>query len=132
MKEFQQRVVTEREELEKKRISLNVFIGTTLFFGLRPAEQCQLRDQLKVMTSYSDILKARIDAFKSFDSPQAHELLKPVINMYYTAQNVAIKYHGSKAYVAGDIPATATQCDLTRGEFFIAVCEWAKSKGAVI
>ena len=60
----QQRVVTEKEELDKKATALSNFIGASLDFDtIDPAEQERLKMQNDVMWQYSEILGARIAAF---------------------------------------------------------------------
>ncbi len=60
----QQRVVAEKEELDKKATALSNFIGTSLDFDtIDPAEQERLKQQNDVMWQYSEILGARIAAF---------------------------------------------------------------------
>ena len=60
----QQRVVTEKAELDEKATALSNFIGLSpIFDALDPAEQERLREQNDVMWQYSEILGARIAAF---------------------------------------------------------------------
>lgn len=60
----QQRVVAEKEELDKKALALSEFIGTSrTFTTLDLAEQERLRAQNELMWQYSEILGARIAAF---------------------------------------------------------------------
>lgn len=60
----QQRVVMEKEELDKRARALSEFIGTShTFTTLDPAEQERLKGQNDVMWQYSEILGARIAAF---------------------------------------------------------------------
>lgn len=60
----QQRVVAEKEELDKKATALSQFIGhSDIFPTLNQAEQERLREQNDVMWQYSEILGARIAAF---------------------------------------------------------------------
>ena len=67
MKELQphqQRVVDEKEELDKKAKALSNFIGTNpTFETLDAAEKERLKMQNDVMWQYSEILGARISAF---------------------------------------------------------------------
>lgn len=61
----QQRVVDEKDELDKKATALRLFIGNgSIFPTLDFAEQNRLREQCEVMWQYSEILGARIAAFK--------------------------------------------------------------------
>lgn len=59
----QQRVVTERADLNLKIEALGRFFATGVFIALVEAEQSRLRRQLGVMQEYSDILSERIAAF---------------------------------------------------------------------
>jgi hypothetical protein len=60
----QQRVVTEKEELDKKAKALSNFIGLNpVFETIDPAEQERLKRQNDVMWQYSEILGERINAF---------------------------------------------------------------------
>jgi len=64
MKDFQQRVIDELNELEEKANSLNEFIAySDLFLGLDSKEQERLRLQLDIMWQYVEILRERIAAF---------------------------------------------------------------------
>ena len=63
MQEFQQRVVSEKSDLDGKREKLLAFLNTDIFRGLPQAEKDRLRTQLSVMGVYSDILNQRIAAF---------------------------------------------------------------------
>ena len=64
MQPHQQRVVDEKDELDKKAHALSDFIGySPIFDTLDPAEQERLKEQNDVMWQYSEILAARIAAF---------------------------------------------------------------------
>ena len=64
LKPHQQRVVSEKRELDDKAIALNNFIGFgEAFAALDPAEKERLREQNDVMWKYSEILGARIAAW---------------------------------------------------------------------
>lgn len=64
MTPYQQRVVDEKTELDKKARALSDFIGhNPIFETLDQAEQERLREQNDVMWQYSEILGARIAAF---------------------------------------------------------------------
>lgn len=64
MKPYQQRVVEEKAELDKKIEALNAFIEESPIFGtLDSDEKTRLKDQSMVMQEYSDILDERIEAF---------------------------------------------------------------------
>ena len=65
MQPHQQRVVEEKAELDKKAKALSNFIGCSdVFVTLDLPEQERLRDQNDIMWQYSEILGARITAFK--------------------------------------------------------------------
>lgn len=59
----QQRVVTEKSELDDKRQKLATFIGNEMYRTLGPMEQSRLNRQLEAMTLYANILGERIEAF---------------------------------------------------------------------
>lgn len=62
----QQRVVDEKDELDKKATALSLFIGNgSVFPTLDEAEQNRLREQCEVMWQYSEILGARIAVFSA-------------------------------------------------------------------
>jgi len=62
----QQRVVTERDELNTKLAALKGFIkGSQVFASLPADEQGRLKRQATVMTDYSDILQEQINAFSA-------------------------------------------------------------------
>ncbi len=63
---WQQRVVDEKSELDKKAKDLSSFIGNSqIFETLDAEEQERLREQNELMWQYSEILGARIVAFTS-------------------------------------------------------------------
>lgn len=65
MQEYQQRVVDEKKDLDEKATKLSEFIGNNpIFDTLDSAEQERLREQCETMWQYSEILGARINAFK--------------------------------------------------------------------
>jgi hypothetical protein len=59
----QQRVVTEKAELDEKLAKLLAFFQTPIFAGLSEAEQTRLRNQARFMDGYSAVLGERIAAF---------------------------------------------------------------------
>ncbi len=63
MAPHQQRVVTEKEELDEKLTKLKAFFGTEIFAGLDDAEMERLQRQAGHMSAYSDVLGERIAAF---------------------------------------------------------------------
>jgi hypothetical protein len=68
MKPHQERVVTEKNELDAKREKLTAFIGGSLdgvYRTLDKIEQSRLNRQLEAMTLYSNILGERIAAFET-------------------------------------------------------------------
>ena len=65
MQPHQERVVEEKKELDSKLNRLKDFIQTSPQFEKLPLdEQERLTSQERVMSEYSNILQARIDAFK--------------------------------------------------------------------
>ena len=60
----QQRVVTEKAELDEKLAKLNAFGQGPIFATLPPDEQERLIRQSKIMDQYSVVLGERIAAFK--------------------------------------------------------------------
>jgi len=66
MKDFQQRVIDEKTELDAKLKRLVEFVkGGPVFDSLHPSEQDRLHRQSRIMTLYSEVLRERIEAFKS-------------------------------------------------------------------
>jgi hypothetical protein len=61
---FQERVVSEKKELDLKRKGLSEFLDGEVFSGLPVKEQGLLLRQFTVMTAYSQILRDRIACFK--------------------------------------------------------------------
>lgn len=59
----QQRVVSEKAELDEKRAKLTAFYSTPIFHGLPESEQTRLLRQGVAMRTYSEILGERIAAF---------------------------------------------------------------------
>lgn len=60
---YQQRVVTEKAELDDKISRLRPFIGSPTFRGLAGEERVLLEEQLGTMEAYSVILEQRIELF---------------------------------------------------------------------
>lgn len=66
MKDYQLRVIDEKEELDKKAKALSQFIGlNSTFETLDEDEQERLKEQCEIMWLYSEILGKRIKAFTS-------------------------------------------------------------------
>lgn len=63
MQPHQERVVTEKDELDTKIEKLSSFIGGDVFSSLSDEEQSRLQDQLTYMIGYSNVLGQRIAAF---------------------------------------------------------------------
>jgi hypothetical protein len=63
MQPHQQRVVTEKAELDEKLGKLTAFLGTPVYSGLDYGEQGRLSFQARYMRRYSEILGERIAAF---------------------------------------------------------------------
>ena len=66
MQPHQERVVVEKNELDEKLSKLKGFVfgDGRIFKTLDPEERNRLEDQFTAMKKYSDILGARIAAFK--------------------------------------------------------------------
>ncbi len=68
MKDFQKRVIIERNELYIKAKKLSDFIGSSPDFeGIDSEEQERLKEQCEVMWKYHEILQSRADAFQSLE-----------------------------------------------------------------
>ena len=65
MDPHQQRVITEKTELDDKLKKLGLFLGTEIFHSLDEDEMSDLNQQWKAMAMYSDILGRRIARFDS-------------------------------------------------------------------
>ena len=64
MQPYQQHVIDEKTELDKKATALSNFIGENpVFDTLDPVEQELLKEQNDVMWKYSEILGSRIAVF---------------------------------------------------------------------
>ncbi len=63
MEPYQERVVAEKVELDKKLKLLNSFFGTPAYAGIDQAEKARLLKQSEVMADYSTILAERIAVF---------------------------------------------------------------------
>jgi len=63
MKDFQQRVVNECNELDERLEKLLIFLDGDLFKSLPSEEHLRLRRQCAAMKDYSQVLKERIVAF---------------------------------------------------------------------
>jgi hypothetical protein len=63
MQAHQERVVTEKDELDTKIEKLSSFISSDVYSTLTEAEQSRLGRQLGLMQQYSEVLGERIDAF---------------------------------------------------------------------
>lgn len=59
----QQRVVTEKADLDEKLSKLLAFFQTPTFEGLPEAERMRLRNQARFMDGYAACLEDRIRAF---------------------------------------------------------------------
>lgn len=65
MAPHQQRVIDEKTELDERANKLSDFIGNNpLFERIDPAEQERMKVQNDIMWQYSEILGARIAAFR--------------------------------------------------------------------
>lgn len=63
MQPHQERVITEKQELDDKLQKLSLFLTTPVFQSLDTEEQQRLRNQFDIMAQYSNILNQRIQAF---------------------------------------------------------------------
>lgn len=63
MEESQERVVTERENLDENITRLDSFVSSNAFPMLNQAAQERLTRQLRLMREYSAVLAERIAAF---------------------------------------------------------------------
>jgi hypothetical protein len=63
MQPHQERVITEKSELDTKIEKLTAFIGGSVFLALPVPEQMRLSAQLGFMNMYSNVLGERIAAF---------------------------------------------------------------------
>jgi hypothetical protein len=63
MKDFQQRVVVEKLDLDGKLNLLKRFLVGDVFKSLHIREQDRMKRQVVAMQSYSDVLGERIDEF---------------------------------------------------------------------
>ena len=63
MKDYQQRVVNEKTELDERTDKLEAFIFGERFKSVPTDEQERMIKQLAVMFSYREILRQRIAAF---------------------------------------------------------------------
>lgn len=67
---FQERVVAEKRELDRRREALQRFMISAEFSQLPNLEQIRLREQAFHMTEYSDLLGLRIQAFQTQAPPE--------------------------------------------------------------
>ena len=63
MKDYQQRVIDEKAELDERREKLNSFFGGSIYSGLDHDEQSRLQLQGSLIKMLSDVLEPRICAF---------------------------------------------------------------------
>ena len=64
MEAYQERVVTEKTELDDKLSRLRPVVVSDKFKSLPPAEQERMERQLGLMEKYSEVLGERIAAFR--------------------------------------------------------------------
>jgi hypothetical protein len=67
MKDYEQRVVVERDELQVKLEKLRAFLGSPVL--LIPEERSRLQQQEGFMQGYLNVLNARIVQFASQQQP---------------------------------------------------------------
>lgn len=63
MKQYKERVVTEKTDLDVKISNLEIFVNGELFKAVPPKEQSRMNRQLRAMCEYSLILGERIANF---------------------------------------------------------------------
>lgn len=63
MQPYQERVITEKQELDTKIEKLTTFFSTTTFNALSVIDRTMLKAQHSVMQQYSKILEERIARF---------------------------------------------------------------------
>lgn len=63
MKKYQERVITEKQELDKKISKLSAFLGEKLFGDMSDMDVDLLRMQVFHMGRYQSVLEARIKSF---------------------------------------------------------------------
>lgn len=63
MQAYQERVISEKAELDEKIEKLRAFFTTPLYGGLDSTEQDRLIRQFGFMCSYSAVLEERVSAF---------------------------------------------------------------------
>ena len=63
MHEYQERVKTEKAELDEKLTKLAAFVASEKFRDVPAAEQDRMRRQREIMWQYSEVLAERINAF---------------------------------------------------------------------
>ena len=64
MQHYQQQVVKQQVDLDKKIVQLDFFISGSIFTSLHADEQNRLKLQAEAMQEYSDILGERIEEFE--------------------------------------------------------------------
>ena len=64
MQAYQQRVIEEKQELDKKLGALTLFMASASFRVVDIEEQGRLKRQQTFMRAYSHVLSERIEAFK--------------------------------------------------------------------
>jgi hypothetical protein len=64
MQPHQERVVTEKQELDAKISKLEAFVTGSIFAALQADEQDRLTRQLTLMTQYPAVLQERISNFR--------------------------------------------------------------------
>lgn len=102
----QQRVVEEKDELDKKATALSNFIGLSPAFDtLDAAEQERLREQNDVMWQYSEILGARIAAFTV-------QKIKDMSTDQQIEAEIQAKGLPAPRVTQADLEANITDCEL--------------------
>lgn len=78
---WQQRVLTEKAELNEKIGSLAKFLSTEQFGALPEAEQDRLTRQLESMTGYRSILTERINSWASVEAPEVEVAVEQAVEV---------------------------------------------------
>jgi hypothetical protein len=70
MEPYQQRVVTELNDLREKRAKLGEFLRSPEYKKIPDAEKNMLTDQHEIMLKYEGLLDRRVELFKSREPAQ--------------------------------------------------------------
>lgn len=71
-----------------------------------------------------------------FDTYKAHEIFREacLLQSFNEALDIYVTYRAAKrdGRIDSETYRLADEVDRTRGEFFIKVCEWVRSRGAIL